>query len=64
MKTISQQLEDARQEATELWAIWIANKDKTDRKSRKVAREAAERMEWATNKSAMLSVMVRSEQFE
>lgn len=64
MKTISQQLEAARSEAAEHKATWIANKEKTDNKSRKVACEAAERLEWATDKVAMLDAMSRSEQFK
>ena len=63
MKTISQQLQDARNEASEHKAIWLANKDKTDSKSRRTAREASERLESATDKVAMLDAMNRSEQF-
>lgn len=64
MNTISQQLEVARTEAAEHKAIWLANKDKSDNKSRKAAREAAEKLEWSTDKVAMLNAMSRSEQFK
>lgn len=64
MKTISQQLEAARIEAAEHKATWVANKDKADNKGRKAAREAAEKLESATDKVAMLDAMSRSEQFK
>lgn len=63
MTTISQQLQDAKATASEHKATWMANKDKTDNKSRRIAREAAERLESATDKVAMLDAMSRSEQF-
>lgn len=61
--SIQQQLEIANNEAASLRAIYDANKGKDDRKSKRLARDAAERLEWATNKTSMLTAMGNSEQF-
>lgn len=61
--TIQDQLEVARNEVASLRAIYDANKGKDDRKSKKLARDVAEKLEWATNKSAMLYAMTKSSQF-
>lgn len=64
METISQQIEAARIEASQHKATWLANKDKADNKSRRIARESAEKLEWATDKICMLYAMSRSPQFK
>lgn len=61
--SIQSQLQEYRAEAAEHKATWLANKEKTDRKSRKDAREAAERLEFCTDKIAMLAAMAKSKQF-
>lgn len=60
---IHKQLEAAKIEAASLRAIYDANKGKDDRKSKKLARDAAEKLEWATNKTSMLNAMMNSSQF-
>jgi hypothetical protein len=61
--TISQQIENARNEAAQHKAIWMANKDKADRKASKLAKDAAEQLEFWTNKMAMLNAMSKNSQF-
>lgn len=63
MPTIQEQITQYRAEAAERRAMWLANKDKTDRTSRALASDAAEKLEFATNKIAMLDAMAKSGKF-
>lgn len=63
MNDLMQQLEQANAEYAQLRAVYDANKGKDDRKSKKLARDAAERLEWAGNRTAMLKAMMSSPQF-
>lgn len=61
--TIQEQITEQRTKAAEYKATWLANKEKIDRKSRQVARNAAFQLERCTDKIAMLDAMSRSSQF-
>ena len=58
--TIQQEIQGYRDEAAKHKSAWLANKDKPDRESIKSARDAAEKLEWTTNKIAMLDRMSKS----